>query len=220
MDSEDSRFLLFVTDRLNASILAGERLEVHEAVNDALYDLDVIGDERRKELSKSISRRVKSRAEHSVAIRNKIEKTWGQVLSMFDECIATAEELNAGFIENLRSGISWEKVDTSSVRRYGSDQLLGGATLKILLLAGLQARACTTATEIGFLLKAACRKLRNRARGVFTNKLLSHSSYLTTRRTKSVNDTMTQRVLRRCNTSNHTTATPKAWAGSRFETKT
>ena len=158
MDSEESRLLIFARDRLNASILAGRRLELEEAlteaITEALYDLEVIGEERRAALSESINRRAKSRDRHSVAVRRRIEKSWGQVLHLFDECIATAEELNSGFIESLSSGALGKKVESFSVRRYGHEHLLGGAPLKVLLLAGLQARACTTATEISLLLRA------------------------------------------------------------------
>jgi hypothetical protein len=153
MKSEDSRLLRYIRDRYNDAILVGETpADFDELLKDALEDTDVIGSERLAELSNRVTERAAMRANHAASVRKRIKKRWGKALTAFDECIAMAEEITSLLIDNAFREIPGAEGRNSSIRRDRRD-MAGGAQLKILLLAGLQARACTVATEITFLLR-------------------------------------------------------------------
>jgi hypothetical protein len=165
MRSEESRLLTYIGNRYNDAIRAGETPADFDALlKDAIEDIDVIGRERSAELGNSVTERVAMRANHAASVRDRIKKRWGKALTAFDECIAMAEEITSLLIDNAFREIPSEEGPDSWVRRDRRD-MVGGGRLKMLLLAGLQARACTISAEINLLLRTGfpqAAKSRNR----------------------------------------------------------
>jgi Family of unknown function (DUF5677) len=173
MRTEDSRVLQFAADYLNG-LTSEEKPDPHTILEAALDNPDLVGSERREALADSISGRVRVRAAQAQSVRKKIEMPWGTALTAFDECIAAAEELNIGLVNNSFREVPGEtEFGKSKIRRHGHD-VMGGPALKMLLLAGLQARACTTATEILELLRAGLHQAaESRTRSLYELNVVS-----------------------------------------------
>jgi Family of unknown function (DUF5677) len=173
VETESSRLLQFSADYINR-LASKDRPDPHTILSAALDDPDLIGDDRRAALAALIHDHVRDRDSHALSVRQKIQLRWGKALAAFEVSIATAEVLNHALLKNFFREIPEESsFGQSFARRYGRE-MLGGPRLKVLLHAGMQARACVTATEILELLRAGLSQAADsRTRSLYEQNVIS-----------------------------------------------
>ncbi|MGN9810330.1 DUF5677 domain-containing protein [Micromonospora sp. BQ11] len=149
MPEEEPILLRFINARIK-EVAEEDHVDMESILAEATALADELAPEQLSSIRATAASRVAWRRKTSHTVRRKVQRRCHLAIDAYEYLLAVSEEMHARAIDNMVRTWRQDEQEESATGRGAGDSLQG-SKLKMFILLSLFARACKTASEVGYL---------------------------------------------------------------------